>query len=94
MRTTINIDDALLAEAAKLAGPLDRSAVVHEGLKALIGEIACGNLADRTTVLELLQDLPTAAVAEVEEVLVFMVAAGAMVSYTSVASAARTSSAT
>src|SRR5438552_6857469 len=28
MRTTINIDDALLAKAAKLAGPLDRSAVV------------------------------------------------------------------
>jgi Arc/MetJ family transcription regulator len=36
MRTTINIDDALLAKAAKLAGPLDRSAVVHEGLRALI----------------------------------------------------------
>lgn len=36
MRTTINIDDALLAKAAKLVGPLDRSAVVHEGLRALI----------------------------------------------------------
>jgi Arc/MetJ family transcription regulator len=36
MRTTINIDDELLAKATKLAGPLDRSAVVHEGLKALI----------------------------------------------------------
>jgi Arc/MetJ family transcription regulator len=36
MRTTINIDDDLLAKASKLAGPLDRSAVVHEGLKALI----------------------------------------------------------
>jgi Arc/MetJ family transcription regulator len=36
VRTTINIDDALLAKAAKLAGPMDRSAVVHEGLRALI----------------------------------------------------------
>ena len=36
MRTTINIDDDLLAKASKLAGPLDRSAVIHEGLKALI----------------------------------------------------------
>ena len=36
MRTTINIDDELLARAAKLTGSLDRSAKVREGLKALI----------------------------------------------------------
>ena len=36
MRTTINLDDDLLAKAAKLTGFLDRSAMVHEGLKALI----------------------------------------------------------
>ncbi len=36
MRTTINIDDDLLAKAAKLTGPLDRSAMLHEGLRALI----------------------------------------------------------
>ena len=36
MRTTINIDDDLLAKATKLAGPLDRSAMVREALKALI----------------------------------------------------------
>ncbi|MBA3253135.1 MAG: type II toxin-antitoxin system VapB family antitoxin, partial [Pseudomonadota bacterium] len=36
MRTTINIDDELLARAAKLTGSLDRSAMVREGLKALI----------------------------------------------------------
>lgn len=36
MRTTINFDEDLLAEATKLAGPLDRSAVVRDGLKALI----------------------------------------------------------
>lgn len=45
MRTTINIDDELLAKAAKLAGPLDRSAVVHEGLKALIERESARRLA-------------------------------------------------
>jgi len=45
MRTTINIDDALLAKAAKLAGPLDRSAVVHEGLRALIERESARRLA-------------------------------------------------
>lgn len=45
MRTTINIDDALLAKAAKLAGPLDRSAVIHEGLRALIERESARRLA-------------------------------------------------
>ena len=45
MRTTINIDDALLAKASKLAGPLDRTAVVHEGLKALIERESARRLA-------------------------------------------------
>ncbi len=45
MRTTINIDDALLAKAEKLAGPLDRSAVIHEGLKALIERESARRLA-------------------------------------------------
>ena len=45
MRTTINIDDALLAKAAKLAGPLDRSAVIHEGLRALIERESAKRLA-------------------------------------------------
>jgi Arc/MetJ family transcription regulator len=45
VRTTINIDDALLAKAAKLAGPLDRSAIVHEGLRALIERESARRLA-------------------------------------------------
>lgn len=45
MRTTINIDDALLAKAAKLAAPMDRSAVVHEGLRALIERESARRLA-------------------------------------------------
>ena len=45
MRTTINIDDALLAKASKLASPMDRSAVVHEGLRALIERESARRLA-------------------------------------------------
>lgn len=36
MRTTVNIDDELLAKASKLTGPMDRTAILTEGLKALI----------------------------------------------------------
>ncbi len=45
MRTTINIDENLLAKAAKLTGPLDRSALVHEGLRALIERESAKRLA-------------------------------------------------
>lgn len=45
MRTTINIDDELLSRAIKLTGPLDRSAVVREGLKALIERESARRLA-------------------------------------------------
>jgi predicted nucleic acid-binding protein len=38
----------------------------------VVGEIACGSLADRSTILELIQDLPTSVVAESEEVLGFI----------------------
>jgi len=45
MRTTVNIDEALLAKASKLAGPLDRSALIHEGLKAFIERESARRLA-------------------------------------------------
>lgn len=45
MRTTINIDEDLLNKAAKLAGPLDRSALVREGLKAFIERESAKRLA-------------------------------------------------
>lgn len=49
---------------------LERSAVaVHP---FVIGEIACGSLRDRESVLELLQDLPAAVVADNAEVLHFI----------------------
>ena len=38
----------------------------------VVGEIACGSLRDRLSILELLQDLPTAVIAESEEVLGFI----------------------
>ncbi|MEO8154278.1 MAG: type II toxin-antitoxin system VapB family antitoxin [Rhizobacter sp.] len=45
MRTTITIDDDLLVKATKLAGPLDRSAIVSEALKALIERESARRLA-------------------------------------------------
>ncbi len=36
MRTTLNLDDDLIAEAQRLAGITERTAVIHEGLRALI----------------------------------------------------------
>ncbi len=45
MRTTINIDDELLAKASKLMGPMDRTAILSEGLKALIERESAKRLA-------------------------------------------------
>lgn len=38
----------------------------------IVGELACGNLKNRTTILSLLESLPMAAVAEHEEILTFI----------------------
>ena len=38
----------------------------------IVGELACGNLKSRTTILSLLESLPTTIVAEYEEILVFI----------------------
>lgn len=45
MRTTITIEDDLLAKATKLVGPLGRSAMVREALKALIERESARRLA-------------------------------------------------
>lgn len=45
MRTTVNIDDELLAKATKLAGPMDRSAILSEALRALIERESARRLA-------------------------------------------------
>jgi Arc/MetJ family transcription regulator len=36
MRTTLNLDDALLEEAARLTGTTEKTALVRRGLEALI----------------------------------------------------------
>ena len=45
MRTTLNIDDALLEKAAKLTGIEEKTSLVHLGLKALISKEASLRLA-------------------------------------------------
>jgi Arc/MetJ family transcription regulator len=45
MRTTVNLDDDLLGKAIKLIGPIDRSALLREGLKALIERESAKRLA-------------------------------------------------
>jgi len=36
MRTTVNLDETLLAEARRLSGLEERTALLHEALRALI----------------------------------------------------------
>ena len=45
MRTTINIDDALLERARRLSGLAAKTAVVHAGLEALIARESARRLA-------------------------------------------------
>lgn len=45
MRTTINLDDALLAEAQRLTGLSERTALVREALSALIQRESAQRLA-------------------------------------------------
>ncbi len=62
--------DHLRSGDARLVELLDRGQVLMHPF--VIGEVACGSLGDRSLVLELLQDLPAACVAESEEVLSFI----------------------
>ena len=45
MRTTLSLDDALLAKARELTGLTEKSALVREGLKALIERESARRLA-------------------------------------------------
>jgi Arc/MetJ family transcription regulator len=45
MRTTLNIDDALLGRAAELSGLREKTAVVRAGLEALIAKESARRLA-------------------------------------------------
>ncbi len=45
MRTTLNIEDALLAKAAKLTGVSEKTSLVRMGLQALVAERSAKKLA-------------------------------------------------
>lgn len=45
MRTTLNLDEALLEEAQRITGVAERTAVIHEGLRALIERESARRLA-------------------------------------------------
>jgi Arc/MetJ family transcription regulator len=45
MRTTINLDEQLLSEAQRLTGMRERTALIHEGLRALIERESARRLA-------------------------------------------------
>jgi Arc/MetJ family transcription regulator len=45
MRTTLNLDDALMAEAQRLTGLKERTALVNEALKSLVAQEKARRLA-------------------------------------------------
>ena len=45
MRTTINLDERLIEEAQRLTGTQERTALIHEGLRALIARESARRLA-------------------------------------------------
>ena len=67
--TSVWVDHLRRADAA-LADLLERGTVLMHPF--VLGEIACGSLARRATVLELLQHLPMAEVADTDEILSFI----------------------
>jgi predicted nucleic acid-binding protein len=62
--------DHLRRGDSRLVALLDAGSVIVHPF--VIGEIACGSLANRKIVIELLQAMPPSAVADDDEVLVFM----------------------
>jgi predicted nucleic acid-binding protein len=62
--------DHLRKTDAQLATALGQGRVVTHPF--VVGEVACGSLHNRPLILELMRDLPTAVVAENDEVLGFM----------------------
>lgn len=45
MRTTLNLDDALLERARQLSGITEKTALIHAGLEALIARASAQRLA-------------------------------------------------
>jgi Arc/MetJ family transcription regulator len=64
MRTTLNLDDALLEKAGRLTGIEERTALLHEGLRALIARESARRLAKLGGTEPKLADIPRRRVAE------------------------------
>ena len=45
MRTTINIDEGLIEQARRVTGTRERTALIHQGLRALIARESAKRLA-------------------------------------------------
>jgi Arc/MetJ family transcription regulator len=45
MRMTLNLDEQLVAQAQRMTGTQDRTALIHEGLRALIARESARRLA-------------------------------------------------
>jgi Arc/MetJ family transcription regulator len=45
MRTTINLDEQLVEEARRMTGTQERTALIHDGLRALIARESARRLA-------------------------------------------------
>jgi Arc/MetJ family transcription regulator len=58
MRTTLNIDDSLLGEAARLTGVDEKTALVRLGLEALIARESAKRLASMGGSQKKLKDTP------------------------------------
>ena len=58
MRTTINIDDDLLAKAARLTGIDEKTALVKSGLEALIAHESARRLAKLGGTQQSLKNIP------------------------------------
>jgi len=58
MRTTLNIDEDLLARARKLTGVSKKAALVREGLRALIEKESARRLANLGGSEPLLKNIP------------------------------------
>ncbi|GMQ84257.1 MAG: hypothetical protein BMS9Abin06_1031 [Gammaproteobacteria bacterium] len=58
MRTTLNIDDKLLAEAQRITGVSEKVALVREGLRALIERESARCLARLGATEPQLKDVP------------------------------------
>ena len=67
--TSVWVDHLRRADAG-LTDLLERGTVLMHPF--VVGEVACGSLADRPAVLDLLQELPMAAVADPDEILTFI----------------------